>query len=522
MTQPLKFNNEYLYPHVIPHWAKFNPKGVAVICDDESRTWPELERRTSKVANALIAAGVKKDVKVCLFMRNSMINFELFWGIVRSGGVIVALNPMMQGEALANMINKSDGVLLFTDADELPTIEPIADQLHHIPRERIYVAGGAPGWNSAEAFIEAGDPTPVNVQIDPQDSINIVYTSGSTGTPKGTEHAHIARHQHTFGAGHWFGFDRRSVTILASQLFANGTWVTMGPTLYRGGTVVLQRKFSGEDFIRLVEKHRATHAFLVPTMTIQILAALKPEHDMSSFRVLYSSGQPLMPQTIDDIARLLPKAELWELYGQSEGWCTVMGPKDRVGDKRGSVGFPSFLDDVRVVDDDGNDVPAGEIGEICGYSMNLMKGYYKDPENTAKATWVSPEGRTYIRSGDLGRIDEDGFLWLAGRKKDMIKSGGLNIFAADLEAELTKHPAVHEAAAIGIPHPKWVETPLAFVILKDGAEATAEEILAWTNARLNKFQRLSAVELVEDLPRVTYGKVDKPKLRAKYWPATAN
>ena len=519
MTAPLKFKNEYLYPHVIPHWAKFNPKGVAVICDDESRTWVELERRTCKVANALIAAGVKKDVKVCLFMRNSMINFEIFWGVVRSGGVLVALNPMMKGEALANMINKSDGTILFVDADELATIADIADKLANIPRDRIYVAGQeAEGWNTAEAFIEAGATTPLNIDFDPEDSFNIVYTSGSTGIPKGTELSHRARHHYTFGAGHWFGFDRDSVTLLPTQLFANGTWVTMGPCMYRGGCVVVQCKFSGEDFIRLVEKHRVTHAFLVPTMTIQILAALKPEDDMSSFRVLYTAGQPLMPQTVLDIARLLPETELWEIYGQSEGFATIMGPVERA-QKPGSVGTPLVLDDIRIIDDDGVELPTGQLGEICGYSIGLMKGYYKDPENTAKATWVSPEGRTYLRSGDLGRLDEDGFLYLGGRKKDMIKSGGINIFAADLEGELTKHPAVHEAAAIGIPHPKWVETPMAFVILKQGAAVTAEEILSWTNDRLNKFQRLSAVEIVEELPRVTYGKVDKPKLRAKYWPA---
>ena len=329
-------------------------------------------------------------------------------------------------------------------------------------------------------MIEAGDPAPVQVDIGPDDSINIVYTSGSTGIPKGIEHSQLARHSYTFGHGHWFGFTKESITLLATPLYANGTWATMGPCMYWGGTCVIMEKFSAQEFIELVAKHRCTHAFLVPTQTVQIVAHPSlGDYDMSSFRVLYSAGQALMPATFDEILEKLPQSEIWEVYGMSEGFATVIGPPDYARGKRGSVGKPIILDDIRIIDDDGNELPVGEIGEICGYSVGLMKGYYNDPAATESAIWYGPGGRSYLRSGDMGRLDADGYLYICGRKKDMIKSGGINVYPADIEAVFANHAAVSEIAIVAGPHEKWIETPVAFVILRSGATASAQEIMDW-------------------------------------------
>ena len=261
--------------------------------------------------------------------------------------------------------------------------------------------------------------------------------------------------------------------------------------------------------------YSAVPCWIMPTWRIsEHLPAEIGSFDLTSLRVLVSAGQPLMASTFDEVHAKLPQTELWEGYGMSEGFGTLVGPPDYAKGKRGSVGKGMFLDDIRIIDPaTGGEMPQGEIGEICGYSMGLMKGYYKDPELTTQIIWVGPRGRTYLRSGDLGRLDEDGYLYICGRAKDMIKSGGINVFPADIEAVFTAHPAVQETAAMAVFHEKWMETPLLFAILREPGSIDAKELKAWGNERLSKFQRVSDLIIVEEMPRANYGKVDKVGLK---------
>lgn len=516
---PFSFNNDYLCPDIIPHHARYSGNRTAIICNGVSVTWSELERRTNRIANALIATGVAKGDKVCMYSTNSLAAFELTWGIIRAGGVVVALNTMVTGEVLATLINRSEGKLIFCDEESVAEVKAIARQLESLTEEHIYSPGGAHNCNSIESFVESASEAPAHVKVDPEDSICIIYSSGSTGVPKGIELSHRARMHYVFGQGHWGRYDSESIVLIATPLYTSGTWFTMSPCMYWGGTCVLMPKFSADEFLRLAEIHRTTHAFLVPTQTIQLLTEpTLAKRNLSSWQRLLSGGQALMPQTFDELGNRLPHLEIWDCYGMSEGFVTIVGPVDYKRGKRGSVGKPLMLDDIRIVDEGGRELPPGHIGEICAYSIGLMSGYYRDPDITEKSIWYGPGGRSYIRSGDLGRLDEEGYLHLCGRAKDMIKSGGINVFPPDIEAVFTKHPAISETAVVGIPHDKWMETPLAFVILRpDATDITAEELKAWANERLAKFQRVSSVEIVAEFPRVTYGKVDKKKLRAPYW-----
>ncbi len=518
---PFSFKHDYLCPDIIPHHARYSAKRIAVISGDRELTWAELERRTSKVANALIAAGIRKGDKVCMYSKTTLAAFELTWGIIRAGGVVVGLNTMVTGETLATLINRSDGKMIFADNESAAAIDEIADTLDNISRDAIFAPAGACGFQPIEPFIESGDETPAEVEIEPEDSICIIYSSGSTGVPKGIELTHRARQHYLFGQGHWGRYDTRSIALVATPLYTSGTWFTMAPCMYWGGTCILMDKFNATEAIGLIDKHRCTHVFLVPTQTVQILNdATLADHDLTSLRLLLSGGQALMPQTFDEVGEKLPNAELWDCYGMSEGFVSIVGPQDYARGKRGSVGKPMFLDDIRIIDGEGNELPPGEIGEICAYSVGLMKGYYKDPAASEEAIWYGPRGRSYIRSGDLGRYDEDGYLFLCGRAKDMIKSGGINVFPPDIESVFTKHPAVSETAVIGVPHEKWMETPIAFVILRpDAGDVAPDQLMEWANSQLAKYQRVTAVEIVSDFPRVTYGKVDKKKLRAPYWPS---
>jgi acyl-CoA synthetase (AMP-forming)/AMP-acid ligase II len=283
-----------------------------------------------------------------------------------------------------------------------------------------------------------------------------------------------------------------------------------------GGTCVLLPKFSGDVVLETVARERCTHTFMVPTQAIGVLAAESKEYDLSSMEVILSGGQAIPGQTFDDLMRRFPKAGIYECYGMTEGFFYSVGPKDYARGKRGSVGIPIFGGDVRVIDENGSELQTGELGEIVGWAPGLMKGYYNDAARTAELIWRGPKGRTYLRSGDLGRLDEDGYLYVVGRIKDMIKSGGINVFAADIEEVFMRHPQVSEAAAIGIPHEKWIETPILLAILRAGATVTEDELMAWGNDKLGKYQRVTKVEFRTDFPRANYGKVLKRVLRGEY------
>lgn len=513
---PLNYDHDHLCSDVIAHNARVFANATAVVCEDQRLTWRELEARTNQVANALIAQGLRKGDKVALFMPNTLALFELFWGVVKAGCVVVSLNTMLDNASLARLAENSDATIFFADDSTRRTVDTIRDQLSKIPADRFYNVGSeAPGWRSAAALFAAAATTPPQVKIAPSDSMTIIFTSGTTGVPKGIEHSHFGRLNYPYGFGIGLNISRFSVAICATPIYASGTWITMFPTMYRGGKIVLLPKYSPEAFLDAVQKEGGTHSFLVPTQYIGLLQQPLQNYDLSSLKVLVTAGQSLSPVTYEALLKNFPGARIYEIYGMTEGFSTLAVPEDIALGKRGTVGKPAFLEDIRIIDGEGRELPPGETGEIVGYGPGMMMGYYNRPDLTEAITWVGPNGRTYMRSGDLGRLDEDGYLYVSGRLKDMIKSGGINIYAADLEQVVMEHPAVKEVAVIGLPHEKWSETPIAVVLLKAGMQIGADELMDWVNQRLAKYQRLTQIILQDELPRATYGKVQKQELRAQ-------
>lgn len=490
----------------------------AVVCGEDRLSWADFYRRMNKVADALIKMGLKKNDKVCLLMNSSIPMFELIWGTIRAGGVIVPLNVMMAQDSLALMVNNCHGRFLFADASCADQVDAVRGQLGGV--ERFFVAGGERAdWERAEPLLEAGSDAEPALKLDMSDSMNIIYSSGSTGVPKGIEHSHFSRHLYSVGFGPGLRMDRYCVAVCTTPLYTNGTWITMLPAVYWGGTTVLMPKFSARDFLETVQREKCTHVFMVPTQYIVILeSGLVQDYDVSSMKSLLSGGQAISTKTFQGLVESFPRADLFECYGCTEGFVTLCQPEDRtLRGKWGSVGLPIFAGETVVVGDDDTELPRGEIGEVCGWGPNLMKEYYNNPEATKKSTWIHPDGRTFFRSGDLGRMDEDSFIWIVGRTKDMIKSGGINIFASDIEEIYMQHPDVVEAAAIGVPHEKWVETPILLTIMREGATITPQELMEWGNAKLGKWQRVSLIEYRDEFPRTTHDKVLKRALRDPYW-----
>lgn len=511
------YQNDHLCADAIAHHAKLDGTSIALACEGEHLSYRELDERLNRLANALIGLGCTKGTKICMLLPNGIPSFLLFWATVRAGCVIVPLNPMLDDGALARLTNASDGILFFADTSTCEQVTRIRPQLVKIRPESFFLFGSAgKDWADAERLIESGSAEPPNVKVTPEDSMTIFYTSGTTGTPKGIEHSHFGRLNYCYGFGQALEINRYSVAVCVTPIYASGTMITMLPSLYFGGKVVLVPKFSPATFFEAVEREGGTHSFMVPAMYVSLLQNDERSADLSTLRVLVSAGQTMPTATRDQLAERIPGASIYEVYGMTEGFFTIATPGDFALGKRNTVGKPGFLEDIRILDDQARELPAGETGEIVAYGPGMMKGYYGRPGPTEEAIWLSPAGKTFLRSGDLGHLDEDGFLYVSGRKKDMIKSGGINIYAVDLEEVLAGHPAVGELAVIGVPHPKWMETPVGLVVPKAGHAASADEIEGWVNERLAKYQRLSRIILREDFPRATYGKIQKDKLRDEY------
>jgi acyl-CoA synthetase (AMP-forming)/AMP-acid ligase II len=272
-------------------------------------------------------------------------------------------------------------------------------------------------------------------------------------------------------------------------------------------------KFDAREYLELAQRHRVTHTMLVPVQYQRLLA--HPDFDradLSAFQQKFCTSAPFSAALKAEVLRRWPGG-LMELYGMTEGGGGCLLAADQFPDKLHTVGRPATGADVRIIDDEGKELPPGSVGEVVGRSAAMMNGYHNQPAKTAETEWHDAEGNRFIRTGDIGRFDEDGFLILLDRKKDMIISGGFNIYPSDIESVVREHPAVAEVSVVGVPSERWGETPVAFVVLRAGSGAIAQAILAWANERLGKTQRLAALHEVDTLPRSAIGKVLKRELR---------
>ncbi|MCA3179590.1 MAG: AMP-binding protein [Burkholderiaceae bacterium] len=519
MNEPLD-DPQVFIPDVIANHARFQPRKEAVVCGDVRRSWGDFDANISRIAHALLGEGLARGDRVAVMMGNRVEMLEAVFGIVRAGGCAVPLSGLLTGPQLAGLLADSGSVGAFTTADFRAKLDALPELPACLRRDLLVAADddADPRWRPLATFVERMPSTQPAVTYRMDDAFNIIYSSGTTGLPKGIVQTHRARQHWAWSNAIELGVRDSSRALTTTSLYSNGTWLTMLPALWCGGTLVAMPAFDPRRFLELVRDERITHTFMVPSQFIMVLAEPSLDGaDTSSLQSILCAGSPLRPDTKRQvIGRFGPK--LTELYGFSEGFATMLKPW-HPADKFETVGTPVIGFEIRILSEDGRELPRGEVGEIAGYGGGMMRGYHGRPEETAKLVWRDERGRSFIRSGDVGRLDEDGFLSILDRKKDMIISGGFNVFPSDLEQVVGGHPAVMDVTVIGIPHERWGETPLALVIRTAGAAATEAEVLAWANERLGKHQRLGAVEFRAEFPRNALGKVLKKDLRAPYWAA---
>ena len=495
------------FPELFRLQARSRPDHIAIICEGEEITYARLDQLADQVAYGLQRDGVTSGGIVAICANSSLNYAAAFIGALRSGAAISPLAPSATAPQLLAMVNDSGASHLFTDDNMSFHLRSVSG---HIRARRIEIAQEGEG-ESLVSWLPPMGAEPKPVTISPDQPFNIIYSSGTTGAPKGIVQSYAMRWPHNNLADPP-GYGPGAVAIISTGLYSNTTLVSFLPALAGGGTVVLMPKFDAREFLQLSEKHRVSYAMLVPVQYRRILDVPDfDEFDLSGYVLKYATSAPFSAELKAEVLRRWPGG-LIEYYGMTEGGGSCMLVAHEHTDKLATVGQPMPGHDIRIIDHNGQVLAPGEIGEVVGRSAAMMNGYHNKPDKTVEAEWHSPEGDRFIRTGDLASIDEDGFFTLIGRKKDMIISGGVNIYPVDLEEALATHPAISEAAVIGAPSREWGETPVGFVTLRTGHNFTGEELRAHANASLGKTQRLKKVLVVDELPRSAIGKILKREL----------
>jgi fatty-acyl-CoA synthase len=490
--------------------AEITPHRKALVFEGRSWTYGEWNAEVQRARHALREAGVNAGDRVAALTFNEPEFLTLAFACWQSGAIFVPLNFRLSPSELSFMLSDAGVHTLLCGPEFAPAIDAIRGE---IPVRRHVCLRPAGGWRSWEDFVgsmpEAGWPHPVR---DDEVAL-IMYTSGTTGLPKGAMLTHGNIFWNNVNAMHAFELADQERTLVCAPLFhIGGLNVTPLATLQRGGTVYLMRSFDAKAVLDRIEEHRITSMFGVPAMFL--FMSQTPDfarRDLSSIRTVICGGAPV-PETLIEIYGGRGIAFL-QGYGLTETspFCTLL-PREDLRRKLGSAGVPTMYTEVRIVDERNRPVAPGERGEIVARGPNVMRGYWNRPEATAEA--IDAEG--WFHTGDIGARDEEGYFYILDRKKDMVITGGENVYPAEVEAVLYQMPAIAEVGVIGLPDEKWGERVVAVVVPAPGAGLTAEQVVAFTEGKLARYKMPKQVEFVEALPRNPQGKLVKRVLRERF------
>lgn len=505
-------------PDLVRQHGRDRPDQRALQDDERCWTWGELAIAVERMTGALQAKGFQRGQTLAILAETTGDYVIVYLAALAAGGCVAPLPVMATDASLSRLIADSDAAVFVASETMIERAEAIlAGHSGASSTMRCSLGSSRGGWVDLVGLAARAGLPATAVEIEPADLFNIIYSSGTTGTPKGIVHDHLFRTRQLQRMRE-FGIDQRTSYLVCTPMYSNTTLVAAFAVLGNGGTLTIMRKFDVQRYLERVVDVRPTHVTLVPVLCQRLLNfEAFDRFDLSSIRATTITSSPLAQQTKAALLAGWP-GDIYEMYGLTEGGVTTMLDTRRFPDKLASVGLPSKTAVVRIVDDGGNEVRPGEVGEVIGRSIAMMRGYHKQPGLTQEFLHRHSDGHTYFRTGDLGRFDDDGFLYIVGRKKDVIISGGFNIYATDLEEALLSHAEVVEASVVGVPSPEWGETPIGVVVLKHGSRATGREICDAANQSLGRNQRLKEVHLACSIPRNALGKVIKESLRQSYAP----
>ncbi|MGH7322829.1 MAG: acyl-CoA synthetase [Candidatus Rokuibacteriota bacterium] len=495
---------------VLAHHADRFPDRPCLVWGKETITYGELDRRAARTAAGLARLGLGPGDVVAVLLYNCPEFIEAMFAVARLGAIFMPMNWRLAGDEVAYIAGHAGAKLVLSE----PELAALADAARKdLPQARLVGIGGAPpGWTAVESLREDGESSPL-AAVAADDVHRLMYTSGTTARPKGVMITYANLYWKNVAHVVEFGLTGADKGLACGPLYHVGALdLTTTTVLYAGGTVEIHRKFAAADVLDAFERRGISNVWLAPAMVNQILAHPSLQaRDLAGVQLIIDGGEKMPLPLIERLLRAFPNAWFADAYGLTE---TVSG--DTFLDKRttvrkiGSVGKPCLHLEVAIWDDADRPLPAGTLGEIVLRGPKVFKGYWKDPEATATAFRGG-----WFHTGDIGNVDDEGFLYIVDRKKDMIISGGENIASPEVERVLYEHPAVLEAAVVGRPDPRWGEVPIAFVVCREGAAATDGELRQFCLARLAKYKVPRAVEFIDALPRNPSGKVLKRVLRER-------
>ncbi|MGE6613258.1 AMP-binding protein [Peribacillus sp. NPDC076916] len=484
----------------------------------KSMTYMDLHLKSNAYANKLYEIGVRKGDRVGILLYNCLEYISLYFAIAKIGAIAVRLNFRLSSAELEYALNDSQTKILCFHSNLANQLESVCN---HVSVERYFCLphrnGPTPGWSESWSVLESGSVDEVKVDsIKLNDPVMLMYTSGTTGRPKGA----IWTHDTTF----WFStiqalkwkFTGQEVAMTTGPLYHVGAMEDIAlPILLMGGRVIITKsqEFEIGRILSVIEEENVTDSFLFPFMIYEMLNLPEIEkYQLKSLKTIYTGGDPLMPWALEQLKKRFPQIGVVQVYGLTEGQpiAASLEPKDAFT-KGHTVGKPMPLTEINIIDEDGTPLPVGEIGEIAIKSPAVSEGYWRKPDATME-TFVNG----WCKTGDMGKFDHDGYLSIAGRKKDMIRSGGENIYSAEIEDVLYRHEEVKEVSIIGIPDPKYIEAVCAVIVKKEGAKLTEEDVVNYCKEHLASYKKPRKVTFVDEIPRTPSGKVQKFILRKQF------
>jgi len=501
------------------------PDRTAIVFEGKRYTFSQLNERVNRLANGLLKLGVRKGDRVAFLQVNCNQCVETYFAVAKLGGIYLPLNFRAKEKELAYMLNAAEAVTIVVGDRYVPMIKAIKPEIKSL-RHVISIESRQEGLLYYEDIIAKSPSDEVTADIDDKDTTILMYTAGTTGFPKGVMLPHNSFSVYVLENVSPPDPEVEERNILTVPLYHVAGIQAMMAAIYGGRTLVMERQFEAKEWMELVQKEKANRAMMVPTMLKMLMDHPDfSKYDLSSLKVITYGAAPMPLPVIKKALEVFPGVGFINAFGQTETASTItsLSPEDHVitgtpeeKEKKlkrlASIGKPMSDIEMKVVDENGKEVPTGVVGEILARGPRVMTGYWRDEEKTKKT--IDKDG--WVHTSDMGYVDEDGYFFLAGRSSDIIIRAGENIAPEELENVIRDHPKIDDVAVIGVPDETWGEEPLAIVVLKKGQKATPEEVMEFCRQNLSSFKRPRGVIFVDSLPRNPMGKVIKKELREKY------